>query len=40
MSCIGRKPPTEAKFGMPELLEMKDLSLNEGLFTIIAQFDL
>jgi hypothetical protein len=40
VSCIGRKPPTEAKFGMPELLEMKDLSLNEGLFTIVAQFDL
>lgn len=32
VSCIGRKSPFEAKFGMPELMEMKELSVNEGLF--------
>ncbi|EAS05778.1 glutamate synthase, putative (macronuclear) [Tetrahymena thermophila SB210] len=40
VTCIGRREPYEAKFGMPELLELKDLADNEKQFQLAAQFDL
>lgn len=32
VTCIGRKEPYDARFGMPELLELKDLAENEKAF--------
>lgn len=36
VTCIGRKSPLDAKFGMPELLEMADLCENHKTFAILA----